>query len=225
MVSDVHLEGDGARQRAFVAWLDALEADELYLVGDVFHHWWGFADGSVFTAYADVCRALERARSRLSRLVVVPGNHDFHLGPFFTWTLDAEVRGAHRADIGGVPFWIEHGDAADDTLGYALARRTLRSRAFDRVVETLGPRGAWPLLKTLAGASRARRTEPTPLVEAQKAAADHRIADGARVVVMGHSHVPADEERGAGRYINLGDWVEHRTWLEVDDGVPRLVGR
>ena len=47
MVSDVHLEGDSERQRAFVAWLDALEADELYLVGDVFHHWWGFRDGSV----------------------------------------------------------------------------------------------------------------------------------------------------------------------------------
>jgi UDP-2,3-diacylglucosamine hydrolase len=225
MVSDVHLEGDGDRQRAFVGWLDALQADELFLVGDVFHHWWGFADGTVFEAYRDVCLALERVRARVSRLVVVPGNHDFHLGPFFTHTLAADVRGPHAIDLGGVPFWIEHGDGADGTLRYALARRALRSRPFGRVVETIGPRGAWPLLRGLAGASAARRTPPDGLVAAQKALADRRIAEGARVVVMGHSHVPADEERGAGRYVNLGDWVEHRTWLEVDDGVPRVVGR
>jgi UDP-2,3-diacylglucosamine hydrolase len=224
MVSDVHLEGQGPRQRAFVAWLDALEADELFLVGDVFHHWWGFRDGTVFHAYADVCAALERARARLRRLVVIPGNHDFHLGPFFTWTLGAEIRPAHRVELGGVPFWIEHGDAADRTLGYALARRTLRSHAFDRLVETLGPRGAWPVLRGLAGASRARRTPPDALVAAQKALADLRIAEGAAVVVMGHSHVPADEERGKGRYVNLGDWVEHRTWLEIDGASLRLVG-
>jgi UDP-2,3-diacylglucosamine hydrolase len=224
MVSDVHLEGDGDRQRAFVGWLDALEADELYLVGDVFHHWWGFRDGTVFEAYAGVCSALERARARLRRLVVIPGNHDFHLGPFFTWTLDAEIHAAHRVELDGVPFWIEHGDAADKSIGYAVAKRALRSRPFDRVVETLGPRGAWPLLRGLAGASAARRSPPDDLVAAQKTIADRRIAEGAYVVVMGHSHVPVDEARGAGRYINLGDWVEHRTWLEVVDGVPRLVG-
>ena len=49
-----------------------------------------------------------------------------------------------------------------------------------------------------------------------------RMSEGARVVVMGHVHVPAVVSRGPGTIVHLGDWVEHRTWLVVENGCPVL---
>lgn len=91
MVSDAHLEGiDDPNQVAMVKWLDALRVSRLCILGDLFHHWWGF-QGAVMDDYVPVCAALLRLVSHGTRLHVVPGNHDFALGPFFRHTLRATL--------------------------------------------------------------------------------------------------------------------------------------
>lgn len=223
MVSDLHIEGlDDPTQLRFVDWLDALQADELVLLGDLFHHWWGWR-GAVSIAYVPVCAALLRLRARGVRLAVVPGNHDFALGPFFRDTLGADVRGWHAREIDGTSFALAHGDEADRRLGYVLTRMTLRGRFFAAIMRGLGPAWGTRLLCALAGRSRSYPAPRPALLDAQRRWAIQRLSEGASVVVLGHSHSPGVETIRGGQLIRLGDWSRGRVWLDVVDGQPRLV--
>jgi len=47
------------------------------------------------------------------------------------------------------------------------------------------------------------------------------------VFIMGHTHIPEaviwiDEDENIKTYINSGDWVTHKTYVTIDDGVARL---
>ena len=224
MISDVHLEGlDDPNQAALVRWLDGVEADELVLLGDVFHYWWGFP-GAVLVEYAPVCAALLRLRSRGVALRIVPGNHDFALGPFFSEQLGAVISGHHALSLDGVPYHLAHGDEADETWGYRGARLVLRGRPFAGLMRLLGPARGVDLLRRLAGTSRAYPAPRAALLDAQRRWAAVRIAEGARYVVLGHSHAPGIEELEGGSLINLGDWRAGPVWLEVVGGVPELKG-
>lgn len=224
MISDVHAAGPGdPRQAALEGFLDAVEADALYLLGDVFHHWWGFRLGPT-PEYAGVCEALRRLVHRGISLVMVPGNHDFATGPFFADELRAEVRPAHAVELDGVRFHLAHGDEADRSPGYRLTRTVLRGSAFAALIEGLGPTRGTRLLRALAGASRDRPASQATLLEAQRRWAQARVDEGAQVVVLGHSHVPGVTSLAGGRLINLGDWRDGPRWLEVVGGAPTLRG-
>jgi len=223
MVSDAHLEGlQDPRQAAFVSWLGGLDCDVLYLLGDVFHHWWGY-DGVVLTDYVPVCAALLEVAGRGIRVVFVPGNHDFAAGAFFERVLGARVRGALACELGGRRFYVAHGDEADDSLGYRVTRWALRGGAFAVLMRALGPARGYALLRWLAGASRQHVGSATRLGAAQRRWAEARWAEGATCVVLGHSHLLGRLEQGGHVLVHLGDWIEHRSWLEVVDGHPRLL--
>jgi UDP-2,3-diacylglucosamine hydrolase len=221
LVSDAHLAGaDDPAQLAMVAWLDRLECDELLILGDLFHHWWGFP-GAVLEMYVPVCAALLRLRQRGIALSYVPGNHDFRLGDFFTQHLGADVRDAHRRDVAGVPVFLAHGDEADDSVGYAVTRLVLRSAAFDGFIRLLGPQRGVRLLARLAGASRETDAGVEPLLNRQRAWADEQMhREGVRLSVLGHLHAPGIEAVANGHVVQLGDWERSRSFLTIgDDGV------
>lgn len=225
VISDAHAQGPGdPSQDSLVTWLDRLEADELVLLGDIFHHWWGFP-GRLMEPYRPLCAALLRLRSRGISLRVVPGNHDFALGPFFHEELRAQVsEGPLSLVVDGRRLLLAHGDEADGSRGYRMTRALLRGRPFAALMAALGPERGWTLLARLAGSSRAHGGDPEPLVRAQQAWALPRLGAEADVVVMGHIHVPRLVPTERGLIVHLGDWVEHRTWLRIDDGAaPALL--
>jgi UDP-2,3-diacylglucosamine pyrophosphatase LpxH len=214
MVSDVHLEGlNDPVQRDFVRWLDALEADELFMLGDVFHHWWGFS-GAVMTPYVPVCAALLRLRERGVGITFVPGNHDFRAGPFFTEVLGAEVRAMHLRQVQGRSVFLAHGDEADTSAGYALTRWALRSWAFDGFVRLLGAGWAWRFLRRLAGRSRAQPADQRALLARQRRWAQTKLTEGNELVVLGHVHHMGIHRTGVGAVIHLGGWCDERSWLD-----------
>jgi len=223
MLSDAHAAGpQDDSQVSLVRWLDRLEADELLLLGDVFHHWWGFP-GVVWPPYLPLVEALGRVTARGITLRYLPGNHDFVLGDVLLDDVGVLplVPGSVTRD--GLRLWLAHGDEADDSRGYQWTRRVLRGRPFAGLMRTLGPERGHRLLRRLAGVSRQHGGELTPLLDRQRAWALPLLGAEADVVVMGHIHVPRVESYPQGQIVYLGDWVEHRTWLRVDDGVPALL--
>ena len=223
LISDLHIHGrEDPTQAAFVRWLDALEADQLVLLGDIFHAWWGFR-GTVPVDYVAACAALERIRTRGIELVVVPGNHDFALGPFFTETLGAQVLDAHTRSFDGLQVCLAHGDEADDSVGYWIASKLLRGRPFSALMNMLGPSLGMRLLHTLAGSSRDHMGSAEPLLRAQEAWAAARIQQGVDIVVVGHLHHPGIVSLDSGTLVRLGGWGHDRTWCLLEGGVPRLM--
>jgi UDP-2,3-diacylglucosamine pyrophosphatase LpxH len=219
VVSDVHCDGPGsATQVAFLRFLAGLRARRLVLAGDIFHTFWS-PGGAAFAAYQPVVDALGDFD-----LVVLPGNHDWSVVRTFPDALGfgSDAVGARvRVVLGGLEADISHGDEADDSVRYRSFHRLLRGRAFAALLDTLGDRGAWALLHRLAG----RLGDGTPsarLVARQHLLAAGRIAEGAHLVVMGHTHAPECRQLGGGIFLNPGDWVRHRTWGAVVGGKVEL---
>lgn len=213
--SDLHLRGpEDPNQARFLARLAGLgRVDLVVLLGDIFEHWWHFGD-EPFPQYRPVAEALAPFP-----LVFVPGNHDFHAARWF------ESRGA-RVGAELVEAWdgrrveLLHGDHVDDALGYRFSHALLRGRAFAAYVDHLGPARAWPFLARLAGSPGGA---PKPrLVAAQLDDARARIAAGAELVFMGHTHAPGIYGLPGGIFVNVGDAFVHRSWVRVRDGVPRM---
>ena len=223
LISDLHISGrTDPTQAAFVRWLDDLKADQLVLLGDIFHAWWGFY-GTVPVDYLATCAALERVRDRGIELVVVPGNHDFALGPFFTETLGAQVHGVHTRTVDGQQVCLAHGDEADSSTGYWLVSTLLRGRPFATLMDLLGPARGMRLLHTLAGSSRDHMDSAAPLLAAQEIWAAERIRQGADIVIVGHTHQPGMVPVEGGTLVRLGGWGHDRTWCLLEGGAPRLI--
>jgi len=221
MISDAHLQGiDDPAQHRMVAFFDGLEVDHLYILGDIFHWWWGFRE-AVFSEYVPILAAMHRLRRRGVAITFVPGNHDFAVGPFFD---EIGVTVSTRVDValGGDRYVLVHGDEADDAWGYWLLKTILRGRAFAAVMRAVGPAGARRIGHEICGASREHASDPRPLVAAQKAWAVRQIGAGADVVVVGHSHAPTIEPLAGGTFINLGDFARDGTWLAIGEGPPEL---
>jgi len=151
IISDVHCAGEScARQQEFVAWLDSLTADSLWLLGDVFHAGWDFRP-SEQPEYLGVMNALERLIGRGTSIVFVPGNHDFGMGGLLQDRLGAEVVGPHVREIDGRRVFLAHGDEADSGLRYRVIRSLLRSPMFDLAIRGLGANVGTRVLRRLAG--------------------------------------------------------------------------
>lgn len=221
-LSDVHADGpDDPAQVALVGWLAQVEADALYLLGDVFHTWWGYPDAT-FPRYRAVCDALLDVRRRGVPITLVPGNHDFEAGPFFTEALGARILPHHPVSLDGRRLYLAHGDEADQTFGYRLTRLALRGAAFRAGMSALGPERGLALLQRLAGASRRAPAPQAWLIAAQRDWAQARVSEGAELVVLGHSHAPGVTPLQGGALYNLGDWSQGPRWLRLEDGVPTL---
>ena len=220
VVSDAHLvDLADPNQHKMVRWLEALievGLDELILLGDIFHHWWGFP-GVVATEYVPICSALLRVRAAGIRIRFIPGNHDFAAGSFFEQTLSAEISGPIGLTLAGHRFYLAHGDEADTSRSYWLTRAVLRGPLFAMLMRMLGPVYGMAMLRRLAGSSRDHMGDQQPLLAAQRAWARPHLSGGAEYVVMGHVHSPGMVALPEGTVVHLGDWVSHHTFLLIEE--------
>lgn len=129
-ISDLHLEVGRpdilARFDTFLTWFAVSSAQDLYILGDFFHVWFG--DDLTEPFAADIAQKLLGLHTAGKRLWFMPGNRDFLLGPAF-----AAKAGMHMLqdpsaiDLGGESVLLAHGDAycTED-------KKHMRFRAFTR---------------------------------------------------------------------------------------------
>ena len=218
IVSDVHLCDPGsARQRAFVAFLDALDADHLILLGDIFHSWSG-QRATPPAAVAPACAAFMRLQQRGLPVTFLRGNHELHAGAYLRETLGWSVKGVHRFPLSGAPLLLAHGDEADRRPLYRTMSWALRSRGFARLVDALPEARAESFLARLAGSGDAVDARDPVLVAAQRRWAEAHLRRGAAAVVLGHSHVAGLHDLPDGLVVHTGAWAGLRTWVSVVPG-------
>jgi UDP-2,3-diacylglucosamine pyrophosphatase LpxH len=250
-VSDVHLGCRYAQPEQFLAYLNELCPDQVFLVGDFLDGWklkqkWQW--DSVCTAIVD--RLLELARNG-TRIYYTPGNHDAFLrlaevGRLIENTglkVKLQEEFVFRTQD-GARFLVLHGDQFD-----VIERRW---QWFSKALMVLYT----PLLFVSWQASRAlgAKSPASPKAYAVSgflkskakdivrriSRTDAQLRDRARSrdcqgVIYGHFHQPGVDRADAMTSINTGDWVEHCTalverydgvlWLEswFDDAPPERV--
>jgi len=238
--SDVHLDASEAgrpRQAEFVAFLRGLAHDgpwRLIILGDLFDFWFEYRH-AVFAGYFHVLRALADLHERGIELHLVCGNHDFWAGPFLEENLGFVIhREPTTMDFDGRSVLLVHGDGLNPRdWGYRLYKRFARARPVIRLFRLLHPDRAMGLARLVSRTSRRMTLADDPRMGAEAAAlrvfARDALGQGqADVVLCGHAHAPAYEQMptpsGAGLYINTGDWMLHRTYIEWDGREFRRLG-
>lgn len=222
-MSDLHLGARACRPGPILAFLRTIEADRLYLVGDIldtFHggplHW-----GPVQEAI--ICE-LERLARTGTEVIYLPGNHD---APLRAPGTEAPVSGARMREAlihesaDGRRHLVLHGDQCDSRLMRWHFMTRLGSRA-DAAVRRLDTR-----LRKRFGASHGSRS-PLEAVLArfntmmnlgdrfERKLAALAAAAGAQGVICGHSHKPTLKQVDGITYANCGDWVDSFTALVED---------
>ena len=230
-ISDVHLGlGGRAEERAkedlLLGFLDhALPtASGLVIVGDLFDFW--FEYGTVIPkGFHRTLTALQKYTDTGVPVHYLAGNHDFWMDDFFPAELGVHVySGPVELLLGGKRVFLHHGDGlAPNDLGYRLIKPVLRHRWSIRLYRWLHPDIGVPLARGSSQSSREYTSRKKfGEGEGMAAFAAGKIRSGVDIVVMGHRHTPELVVMGEGTYVNLGDWITHRTYGVLRDGVITL---
>lgn len=227
-ISDIHLGTRGCNDRLLIDFLDHVDSDTLYLVGDIIDGWrlkrrfyWPESHNAILR------RFMKRAK-RGTRVVYIPGNHDEMFRQFSGMNFGGvEIRKkAIHITADGRRLLVLHGDEFDAIM---LAHRWL---AF------AGDAAYNFLLKLNVAVNAVRRRFNLPYWSLSKHA-KHKVKnavefisrfeqtvahEAARLkvdgVVCGHIHTAETRQFGDVTYYNDGDWVEGCTAL-----VEHLDGR
>ncbi|WP_244486679.1 UDP-2,3-diacylglucosamine diphosphatase [Aurantimonas sp. Leaf443] len=231
-LSDLHLGSRAAQAGRLCAFLDACEAETIYLVGDVVDEWrlrrrWHWPDEH----HGVTERLLARALSG-RRVVYLPGNHDSFLRalplPHRLGSVEVRNEAVHET-ADGRRLLVLHGDAFD----WIVTRAPMLAHVGDRLYD---------LALYLGRAARRRRGDRPPRFSLAAAAAQvvRRLAGqhegfpaalaraarekGCDGVVCGHLHVAGIQDEDGVDYINCGDWIENATAVvERHDGRLELL--
>lgn len=220
-ISDVHLGTRGCNADLLIDFLDSVDSDTLFLVGDIIDGWrlkkswyWPAKHNDI------IWRLLKRAK-RGTKVVYIPGNHDEMFRQFVGLSFGGvEIRAkAIHETADGRRLLVLHGDEFDAVVIYARWLAHLGDAAYiammklNTVVNKLRARWGMPYW-SLSKHAKHRVKNAVEFISrfeeaVAKAAADRRL-DG---VVCGHIHTAEARRFGSVTYYNDGDWVEGCTAL------------
>ncbi|KEF29899.1 Ser/Thr protein phosphatase family protein [Marinobacter nitratireducens] len=231
-ISDVHLGTADCQAEYLLDFLENVQCETLYLVGDIvdliaMQRRAHFPE----THHRVIQKLIDLAGSGV-RVVYVPGNHDEFFRRFSGQTISGiEIleKTAHTT-ADGRQFLVCHGDQFDQVVrcsplmllvGDRAHGLLLRLNRWFNALRRLQGKPYWSLaawIKSRIGRARTfiRRFELAALTAAEKGRYDGFIC--------GHIHSAGFLRSDEGLYCNDGDWVEHCTALvEGEDGKFQLL--
>jgi UDP-2,3-diacylglucosamine hydrolase len=209
----------------------------LILLGDIFEFWMGYRH-CVYSAYVPLLHELQELKREGCKIVVVEGNHDFNVGPFFSETLGARIipDGACLT-LGETRIWVEHGDLINPNRTYLWLRRLFRSRAAKVLNRIIHPDLLWGFAAHLGRWSKKQRNlqdnsgaegscaDPTSTsIPEDKiiAYARQHLEAGCDALVCGHFHSSWQNLDARPQIAVVGDWGELGTYAEHHAGTIRI---
>lgn len=220
--SDFHLgvnaeESSEAREKKIVRWLDSIQDDmaALYLVGDVFDHWYEYRQ-TIPKGYIRLFGKLAELRDKNIPIYFFTGNHDMWMFNYFNDALGIPIY--HEPIIreyDGKTFFIGHGDGlGPGDHGYKMIKTIFNNKVCQWLFGWLHPDIGLKLMRFFSVKSRQytgdegqfSKPETEWLVQfAEDDIKKHEID----YYVFGHRHLPIDYtlSNNTSRYINLGEWM------------------
>jgi UDP-2,3-diacylglucosamine pyrophosphatase LpxH len=210
IISDTHIGSKFYKSFDLLEFIKSEEYDQLILAGDIID----FIKVPVFT---ERCMEIINSIDYNKEVIYVVGNHDESLvglvgkeffGVTFVKKYDFEENGRK--------FRVEHGDAYD--------KGALANRVFVKILSVIQ--------NILEFTFDFDFTTWWTEIQIKK----HKLRSIINIIrhnpkidvfIMGHTHIPEaviwiDEDQNIKTYINSGDWVTHKTYVTVADGVARL---
>jgi len=236
--SDFHLgapNSESSRQRELkiIRWLDQIKSDAyiIFLVGDIFDFWFEY-NQTIPKGFIRFQGKLAELRDSGIEIVFFTGNHDMWMFDYFPKTLGIPVYRENKIlRIGNQKILVGHGDG----LGpgdhvYKILKKIFANKICQFLFNWLHPNiGMW-IATTWSGQSRISGNKKdathTFLGEGEwlltwckeKEAQIHHD-----IYIFGHRHLPIDHSVGTqSRYLNLGEWINFYTYVEMDNAGTNL---
>lgn len=230
-VSDVHLGCRYAQAEEFLAFLEEIQVERIYLVGDFIDGWrlkrcWHWSP-----LYVRILQRLVQMAMQGTCLYYTPGNHDEFLRDYlhdFGLVVVSDQFVHRTAD--GRRFVVVHGDKFEGVKSPAKWLATMGGYAYDCLVCVNG------LVNEVRGRLRLSDWRFSSRVKTwarqavqfvsnfEDGLACHAKELDCHGVICGHVHVPRLKNHDGIVYCNTGDWVEHCSVLvEYETGELELV--
>lgn len=234
--SDFHLgvpdhDSSLERERAVVSWLNsiAVDASDIFLLGDVFDFWFEYKR-VVTKGHIRILGKLAELSDKGINIHFFTGNHDM-------WTfgyLEKEIglklyRDPVSMTLGDKKFHIGHGDGlGPNDKSYKFMKRIFSSPFFQWLFARFHPNFAVGIANFWSKKSRIANSDGDVIYlgedkeniiihikEIQKST-PHDF------YVFGHRHLTLDMEIEDSRYINLGEWVNKKSYAVYDGETLKL---
>lgn len=225
-LSDLHLGVDGrytSREREVrVCRLLRSVADDighLYLVGDIFDHWYEWRE-AVPRGFVRWFGVLAELRDAGVPITAFTGNHDVWLFDYLQEELDIVVeRKPLAVEHFGRRLLIGHGDGlGPGDTGYKLLKKVFTNPLAQWLYSRLHPNFALRLMRSSSHTSRKYGDYEGQFIAEQEwlvAYAERKIQSTPYdYLVFGHRHLPIRYplSNGTSTYINLGEWLSFETY-------------
>lgn len=230
-VSDLHLEADRpdiGKQFLHFLQTDAQEADDLYILGDLFEAWVGDDDPN--THYFAIKRALRKLVDGGIPVYFMHGNRDFMIGKEFANETGVKILDdPYKVTMYGQQALLSHGDIlCTDDVQYQRVRKMVRDPDWQANMRVK------PLKERLRIAKEARRQSLEQTINMsleimdvnQEAVVQMIQKYKVDVLLHGHTHRPAIHDVQVGhrkaKRIVLGDWYTQGSVVRWDSRGPKL---
>ncbi|TPH19190.1 UDP-2,3-diacylglucosamine diphosphatase [Litorilituus lipolyticus] len=231
-IADLHLSEDRPDITAcFLNFLEneAVNAEKLYILGDLFEAWLGDDDDSDFVN--SIANGLSSVSEQGTQIFYIHGNRDFLLGKKYAkksnMILLPEVT---LIDLYGQKAVIMHGDTlCTKDIEYQKFRKKSRSWWWKTLMTSL----PLPFRKKKAADYRKRSSAATAMKSqhimdvTQKEVVNCLEDYNSQLLIHGHTHRPAIHKLTANnntaQRIVLGDWYEQGAWLKVEKDKVELL--
>jgi UDP-2,3-diacylglucosamine hydrolase len=234
--SDFHLGTDGVvssfeREKRIVQWLNSIQkdAEELYLVGDVFDYW--FEYGSVIPkGFTRLLGKLAELTDSGVKVFFFTGNHDMWMFNYLTEEMGIPIyREPLIKEIKGKKFYIGHGDGlGPGDEGYKILKKILENKLCQWAYARLHPNFGLNLMKFCSKKSR-EGEEGAVFLGKEKEwlisfVEEHAQKSEIDYYIFGHRHLLMEYHLVNGRaiYYNLGDWLKYQSYLVFDGQQAKL---
>ncbi|MCW3076592.1 MAG: UDP-2,3-diacylglucosamine hydrolase [Bacteroidetes bacterium] len=215
-----------AREKLVCQWLDTIkaDADEIFLVGDIFDFWYEYS----YTIPKGFTRLLGKIAELTDSGIKVhffTGNHDLWMNDYFVTELNVEVH--HEPvirEFNGKKFFIGHGDGlGPGDAKYKLLKKVFSSKISQWLYSRLHPNLAFSIARKSSKRSRIQTADSDEKYLGKENewlylfAKEYLQTSPMDYFIFGHRHLPLNMDvEGKARYINLGEWINYRTYAMFD---------
>ncbi len=228
--SDFHLgapdcETSLQREKKIVAWLDKVSEDatEIFLVGDIFDFWFEYKR-AIPKGFVRLQGKIAELTDRGIPIHVFTGNHDMWIFDYIPKELGVSLyREPITREFFGKRYLIGHGDGlGPGDRGYKFIKKVFANKISQWFFARLHPNfGIW-LAEKSSKTSRAHTGNSDEKYHGDENewlfqfCQDTLKTQHYDYFVFGHRHLPLEKEVGENSmYVNLGEWINYCTYLEV----------
>ncbi len=221
-----NLKESHERERHILQWLNKIEKDAkaIYLLGDIFDFW--------FEYKKVVPKGFVRLLGKLATLIddgtqihLFVGNHDLWAMKYLEQEVGIIIHYEGQIiEEQGKKIFISHGDGlGEGDYTYKFIKKIFAAKFCQWLFARLHPNLGIYLAHTWSNSSRKSNTTPVYISEEKEILFGYckrqQKIKPVDYYIFGHRHLPLELEIDKDtKYINVGDWITHKTYSMLAEG-------